>query len=485
MQQATRRRSFLKTGAIASFATSSAGSIVGCAPDYAPPKSAALLWNEVFLEAVRKGSLGPPMVARGAALLHTAMYDAWAPFDGKAVATIAGIVDRTTQPFRNTIAAEIAISYAAYGALNELYPAQKPLFDQAMKERALDPNNTSIVDQTPTGIGNLAAKNVIAFYRTDGSNSQADLSPSNPVPYADYTGYAPKNTAAVQLDPEAWQPLTFSNGKTPSFMAPHWGKVRPFAMPNSATLRPAIVLPKFASKEYQDQVAQVLELTSNLTTEQIAVADYWADGPTSETPPGTWCMIAGFVSQRDRHSLEQDIKMFFALGNALKDAGICCWETKVNFNSARPVTAIRAMYAGRQIKGYLGKGKGFGMMAGETWMPPQPSTFVSPPFAEFTSGHSTFSAAGAEVLKSFTGNDFYGDSYTLAAGKASFDDSYPETPIRLSWETFTAAATEAGLSRLLGGIHFSNANEYGKSMGRQVGALAFNKSLAYFAGIRA
>ncbi len=462
-----------------------ASGLVGCGDsEDTYTKSTAVQWNEVFLEAVRKGTLGPPMVARGAALMHTAMYDAWAPYDAKAVSTIPGTVERVPGNLKNAKAADTSVSYAAYSALVELFPAQKAVFEQAMKDRGLDPTNTSTVSQTAEGLGNAAAKNVIAYFRTDGSNSQGDLTPSNPVPYADYTGYTPKNTATNQLDPEAWQPLTFSNGKTPGFMAPHWGKVRTFSMPGGAALRPSVALPKFASSEYRDQIEQILQITANLTDEQLAIADFWADGPTSETPPGSWCMIAAFVARRDQHDLAQDIKLFFALSNALKDAGICCWETKVNFNSARPVTAIRAMYAGQQIKGYLGKGLGFGLMPGEKWSPAQPSTFVSPPFAEFTSGHSTFSAAAAEVLKQFTGSDSYIDGYIIEPGKVVFDPAYPKSRIVLTWRTFSEAADQAGTSRLYGGIHFNNGNEFGKSMGRIVGKDSYDKASAYFAGVR-
>jgi hypothetical protein len=482
MTQLISRRRFVQAG-IATPILASA--LTGCGDNSDPqPKSEALQWNEIYLEAVRKGTLGPPMVARGAALMHTAIYDAWAPYDSTATPTIAGATNRVPSNLANEGAANTSVSHAAYNALVELFPAQKATFEQAMRDRGLDPTNTSAVDASPAGIGNAAAKNVITYFRTDGSNSQGDLSPANPVAYADYTGYVPKNTATNQLDPEAWQPLTFSNGKTPGFLAPHWGKVRTFSMANGAALRPSVALPKFSSKAYQDQVDQILQITANLTDEQLAIADFWADGPTSETPPGTWCMIAGYVSQRDRYKLAQDVKLFFILGNALKDAGICCWETKVNFNSARPVTAIRAMYAGKQITGYLGKGLGIGLMAGEKWSPAQPSTFTTPPFAEFTSGHSTFSSAAAEVLKQFTGSDDYGDAYLIEPGKVVFDSAYPKSSVRLSWTTFTEAAEQAGMSRLYGGIHFSQGNEFGKSMGRIVGMDTFQKSLSYFAGTR-
>jgi hypothetical protein len=477
------RRHFLKVSAAAPLI--SAG-LSGCGDTY--QKSEAVQWNETTLEAVRKGTLGPPMVARGLAMIHTAMYNAWAPYDAIAVATIDGPVQRLRPPNDETqwqfeFAKQKSIAFAAFGTLVELYPAQRPFFEQTMKDRGYDPSNT-VLDGSAEGIGNFAAKNVIAEYRTDGSNSKGDLTPGNPVPYADYTGYAPANTATQVNDPSRWQPQTFSNGKTPGFMTPHWGKVRTFAVANGATLAPTIILPAFSSKEYKDQVDEVLQYTANLTDEQIAIADYWADGPTSETPPGTWCMIANYVAQRDAHSIDTDIKMYFMLGNALKDAAISCWETKRRFDSARPISAIRAMYAGQQVKGYLGAGKGIGLMAGETWMPFQASTFTTPPFPEFTSGHSTFSAASAEVLKRFTGSDSYGESFTVQPGKVTIDASYPTQSVKLEWATFSAAADQAGKSRLYGGIHFNNGNEYGKTMGRKVGTAAFDMANIYINGNR-
>ena len=74
---------------------------------------------------------------------------------------------------------------------------------------------------------------------------------------------------------------------------------------------------------------------------------YWADGPSTETPPGHWMLFAQAVSRRDRHSLDDDVKMFFALGNALLDASIAAWDCKVAFDSVRPVSAIRFLFGGQ------------------------------------------------------------------------------------------------------------------------------------------
>ena len=108
---------------------------------------------------------------------------------------------------------------------------------------------------------------------------------------------------------------------------------------------------------------------------------------------------------------------------------------------------------------------------------------VTPPFSEYYSGHSTFSAAGAEVLKLFTGSDYFGNSVTIAAGSSNVEPGLvPSAPVTLSWNTFTAAANEAGLSRRYGGIHFIDGDIAGRAVGRKVGKQAFAKAQEYIKG---
>lgn len=124
------------------------------------------------------------------------------------------------------------------------------------------------------------------------------------------------------------------------------------------------------------------------------------------------------------------------------------------------------------------------MIDGAEWTPYQPTWFPSPPFAEYTSGHSAFSAAGAEVLKQFTGSDYYGGSVTIPAGSSSVEPGVaPRTDITLSWDTFSAASDEAGMSRRYGGIHFRAADLNGRSVGREVGRNAWLKATRYFLGL--
>ena len=172
--------------------------------------------------------------------------------------------------------------------------------------------------------------------------------------------------------------------------------------------------------------------------------------------------------------------MFFALANAIHDAAIATWEAKRYYDYVRPVTAIRHLFRGKKIKGW--NGAGIHTMSGEAWRPYQVSTFPTPPFPEFTSGHSAFSMAAAEVLKRFTQSDTFGGSYTQTVPLRVEPTLAGAVGITLKWATFSEAAQEAGESRLYGGIHFYEGNVAGLALGRKVGTQAFDKAFTYWTG---
>jgi len=125
------------------------------------------------------------------------------------------------------------------------------------------------------------------------------------------------------------------------------------------------------------------------------------------------------------------------------------------------------------------------LIDGETWFPYQPTWFPTPPFAEYSSGHSTFSAAGAEILRRFTSSDRFGFSVTLPAGSSRVESgAVPAQDVTLSFDTFSAAADQAGLSRRYGGIHFEQGDMDARKAGRLVGAQAWAKAQSYINGTR-
>lgn len=175
--------------------------------------------------------------------------------------------------------------------------------------------------------------------------------------------------------------------------------------------------------------------------------------------------------------------MFFVLSNAMFDASIAAWDAKREYDSVRPVTAIPLLFRGKTIRAWGGPGKGTVEMDGAQWIPYQPATFPTPPFPEYVSGHSTYSAAAARILQLWTGSDRFGDSTTLAAGSSKIEPGItPTQPVALKWETFTAAATEAGMSRRYGGLHFRAADEAGRRLGQAVANRVWEKAKSYFDG---
>ena len=234
---------------------------------------------------------------------------------------------------------------------------------------------------------------------------------------------------------------------------------------------------------YVKQVEEMVKISANLTDREKTIAEYWADGPSSELPPGHWCLFAAWVARRDGQTLDESVQMFFAISNALLDASIVAWDAKREYDSVRPITAVRHLMAGKMIRAWGGPGKGTMMVRGETWQPYQVTTFPTPPFPEYISGHSTFSSASAEVLKRFTGRDDFGASVTLPAGWSKVEPGLvPARPVTLTWRTFSEAADEAGMSRRYGGIHFRDGDLDARAIGRRVGAQAWAKAQGYIEG---
>jgi hypothetical protein len=467
-----------------------------------PADSVVLRWNEAFLQAVRDSRLGPPMVARALAVAHTCIYDAWAAYDDKAVGTRLGGSLRRPPRERTLEKMKQAISFAAYRGAVDLFPGStSSVFDPLMGSLGYDAGDHSADTSTPTGIGNVAASAVLDFRHRDGANQLGDEPGGAPgVPYSDYTGYLPANDPmdirvpfdpATVHDPNAWQPLRYVDASgtvvAPGFVGAQWQRVATFALA-PGSLRSASGPARYGSPEYLAQAQALLDISAGLTDEQKMIAEYWADGPRSELPPGHWNLFAQLVARRDhhgdqKHGVERDVKLFFVLTNAVSDAGCCAWDNKRAFNSVRPITAIRTLFRGRMVRAWAGPYQGTQLIDGAAWFPYQPTTFPTPPFPEYSSGHSNFSAAGAEILGRFTHNDRFGASATLRAGSSKVEPgAVPASDLTLSWATFSDAADEAGISRRYGGIHFEQGDLDARATGRIAAALAWQKAREYWGG---
>src|ERR1700756_5244708 len=188
-----------------------------------------------------------------------------------------------------------------------------------------------------------------------------------------------------------------------------------------------------------------------------------------------------YVSARDHPTLDGGRKMFFALTNAIFDAGIAAWDAKRVFDSVRPVTAIPYLFHGQQIQCWGGPGQGTITTDGARWVPYQPATFPTPPFPEYISGHSTFSAAGATILALWTGSEHFGASVTFVPGSSVIEPGItPKSALTLHWSPFHDAADQAEISRRYGGIHFRAADLVGRTTGNMVAANTWSKALEFF-----
>ena len=167
----------------------------------------------------------------------------------------------------------------------------------------------------------------------------------------------------------------------------------------------------------------------------------------------------------------------------MMDAGIAAWDAKREYDSVRPLTAIALLYRDKKIRAWGGPGRGTAEMDGAEWRPYQLATSPTPPFPEYVSGHSTYSAAAARILEKWTASEHFGYSVTLAAGSSQIEPgSTPKQPVVLKWDTFRDAADEAGMSRRYGGIHFARADLAGRKLGRLVADRAWEKAQSYFSG---
>jgi PAP2 superfamily len=472
--------------------------------------SLVVRWNKVALQAISHKSRKVTAMARALYMVHQAMYDAWALYDDTAMPVVADPSLKRPQEEHTQENKAAAVSQAGFTVLVSLFPEYErasSLFSDLLRDLGYEPYRSG--NNTPEAIGFQAAQAVLIARVDDGANAKKD--------FVDVVSdiYPKKYQYDTAEDPNLWHRLTVPTGilrddlgnpiidksklesfQLQRFATPHWGAVQPFALESGDQFRPSPPAMFGSSDPYTDalgntttndqafrkQVEEIWNLSVNLTDEQRAMSEYWADGPRSETPPGHWNALAQGLSVRDQHSLDQDVKMFFALNSALFDASIACWDAKRAYGYVRPIQAIRSLFD-------------------DTWQPYQLNTFVTPPFPEYPSGHSTFSAAAAEVLTRFTGSNAFYDGVTVLPqdvnrdGKldllgqyiampesSKLESGHPLEVITLQWETFQEAADEAGMSRRYGGIHFQDGDVRGRELGTSVGAWVFDKAQAYWQG---
>jgi PAP2 superfamily len=399
------------------------------------PEAVLRSWYQMALELVRHTpTYSPPVASRSFAYLSVTAFEATAT-GSSGLQTLAGQLNELRPgPQRAAGEAydEAMVLHAAMAfATRELFNNTGPTGQRAMAalEKKL---RGEVTAGLPVDVftrsedhGRAVAAHILAWSQDDGGAVIENM--GFPLEYAFAKG------------PSHWTPTSvISQQQMP--LLPKWGNNRTFAMPNGAAC--SLPAPPAYSEDktsaFHKEALEVYETLRNLTAEQRAIARFWSDDPMlSPTPPGHWISIALQILERDHARIDESVDVLARLGIAMADGFIGCWNAKYQYDLLRPITYIRRVID-----------------------PKWETLLITPPFPEYPSGHSTQSGAAATVLTALFGEDF------------AFQDTTHERDglATRSFPGFWAAAEEAGISRLYGGIHFRAAIERGLDQGRCIGA---------------
>ena len=406
----------------------------GAAHATLPPEQVLQNWYKLMLELVRHTpTYTPPVASRAFAYVGITGFEAVAGGTDD-LQTLAGQVNGLTAlpardgtlPYDDGVVLQAALSTAVKTFFSNTGPTGQRAM--AAMERVLTEKTTADLPEDiaarSTALGVAIAQHVIDWSLTDGGAVVENMG----FPY-EYT---------LRQAPEAWVP-TSKIVQQQKPLLPDWGNNRTFAMPDGATcgLPPPPAYSTEPGSAFYAEAKEVYDTVKDLTPEQRQIARFWSDDPMlSPTPPGHWISIAMQVQTATGAPLSEQVDLQARLGIALADAFIGCWNAKFEYDLLRPVTYIRA-----------------------TMDPKWEPLLITPPFPEYPSGHSTQSGAAAEVLTAFFGEDFAFEDAT------HLDDGLKPR----QFPSFWAAAEEAGMSRLYGGIHFRSAIDQGLEQGRCIG----------------
>jgi len=368
-------------------------------------------WNKLLLAQIKANKVPPPVATRYLALLHVSQYEA--------VNTLTG----TCMPYlfdqplaHGSLAiAEPAAAQAGHDILTTLFPAASADFSTALIESLLSYNG--MVRTHSIALGTAAAQALLLNRTGDGADAASTPAYALPSPLSDGD----------------WRPT--APGYKP-FLLPNWGDVKPWALNDASQFQPATP-PRPLQTQYTNELDEVRYIGGSVsilrTAEQTDIARLWEADPGTVTPPGMWFEIAAQLSASNSLALADEARLFALLGISVADAAITAWHTKRTYATWRPITAIT-----------LG--------VDTTWS----SLLTTPPFPGYISGHSIFSSSSATLLALVLGSDIQPEFTAVGAG------------VTRSFTSLYTAASEAGQSRIYGGIHFQSDNEQGLITGAKI-----------------
>jgi hypothetical protein len=414
--------------------TSASGDYRGAPPDAQLLHSAVRQLTDVIVYDI----FSPPQASRAYAYASVAAYEALR-HDDSTYRSLAGQLNGLTTVPAARPDSEYYFplagvhAFMTVGKALTFSPKRMDSLRAALHERVKRMGVPAPVFERSVAYGEEVARHILAWSRKDNFLQTRG--------YAKYT---------VTSESGRWVPTP------PAYMdgvEPNWSKLRPFVLDSASQFRanPPVRFDMARGSPFFQQVNEVYETGRNLSDEQRAIAAFWDCNPyvmnvrghamfatKKITPGGHWMGIVGIAAEKSRAPLIQSAEAYARTAIALADAFISVWDEKYRSNLVRPETVINAHLD-------------------ESWQP----LLQTPPFPEYTSGHSGISTAAATVL-----TDQFGDGF------AFLDDSEREygLPAR-SFTSFNQAAAEAAISRLYGGIHYRMAIEEGVTQGRHVGEL--------------
>ncbi|WP_230196914.1 DUF6851 domain-containing protein [Streptomyces coriariae] len=416
-----------------------------------------------------------------------AAFDALAPYHETAVGIHSRIPRRPAGESATNRNMNIAVIYAQHGIWNRLLPLNVGGLKQLMVSFGLDPEDESEDLSSPVGIGNVAAKNVWEFLKSDGMNVLGDGSGRkyNRVPWSDYTDYRPVNTPFKLTNPSRWQPqLGPHNGRrvgggpgdmgiyvSQHFVTPQAGHTTPhiFQDPSKYRLAPPNHSDHTNPRAYKRSVDEIIEASAHLNDKSKALAEImdnklWGIGYSS-------IVIARHHDQNNELGVHGWAHWTCMTILATFDTLIAAWWQKAKYDAVRPISAVRHVYGKSKITAWGGPGMGtVNDIRATEWASYLPVS----DHPEYPSGSTTICAAGSQAARRHFGSDTLDWKFTIPAGALRVEHGLaPVKDLEVHFPTWTDLDKACARSRVDGGVHFGTTTARSLEFGRPFGDMAY------------
>lgn len=408
------------------------------------------------------------LVLRVTTMLTNAWFDAIAPYHETAVG-VCSRLDRRPRTEATDRARNIAILSSSRRVLDSLFPNQVAVWESLLTDNM---PAESAADEAAATIGDAAGQAVVADRVHDGMNQLGDEGgrDRHRRPYADTTGYGPRNSPDELTDPSRWQPLVVADRvgifRAQRFVTPQLALTRPYSYddPNDFAVPAPTASEDPSSAAYRAQADHVLEMSASLTDEQKMMAELY------DNKIQGLGFSALFAAQSNRLDLARFVEYDFVTNFAAFDAAIAVWHAKARYDAVRPTSAIRWLYSDRDVTAWGGPGQGtVNDLAGANWQ----SYLATADHPEYPSASSALCHAHAETSRHYLGSDRLDWAVPVPKGSSVIEPGVtPSADITLRFATWSDLADDCGRSRIWGGVHFEEAVAAGATIGRRVGKRA-------------